>query len=449
MPAHGGSGLQKTRNIQKGKEIMKSLKTLFVFFLVILACSCASVAPPLKQEPLSLLYLEGTVKSQSGSTVALQMNMPEIKKTPGSPIGEIAQELVQKSLIIDGMKTEINGKAGVIKEVRGHAVIVELEKPETYPAGMPVRLTIPKKTIAVADFEVIRGKEKTAGRVTLEGLTTALIDSGQFNIVERSKIKAVMNELELTRSGLTREKPEEILGKLMMADLILTGTLAETRGEWEINLRLVNVRTSQATSAIHVKTRLFKELEIRDAGPLQEDFESTVIEPSWIMSNTGRTTPFFRSQIDRTEGSDVSKRSIRIDYELVRGKKPAWARVDNRKKRDLSLYDGIEFYARATESFHATAMVMTSLPDDPNRIDAWTGSFEVVRTWEKFRIPFAHMTVGRQWIKDGAAAMYGAKPGDQILRLERVEGFQIGIHQGRNGDAKGSMWIDKIRFYSE
>ena len=413
-----------------------------------LTWSCATVATPVKSEHLSLLSIDGSVQSQSGNNVALQMNMPELKKTPGSPIGEIAQELVQKSLIIDGMTTEINGKAGVIKEVRGHAVMVELEKPESYPAGAPVRLTIPKKTIAVTDFEVIRGKEKTMGRVTLEGLTTALIDSGQFNVVERSKLKAVMNELELSRSGLTREKPEEILGKLMMADLILTGTLAETRGEWEINLRLVNVRTSQATAAIYMKTKLSKELEIREAGPLREDFESSTIEPSWIMANTGRTVPFFRSQIDRIEGSDASKRSIRIDYELVRGKNPGWARIDNRKKRDLSLYDGIEFYARATDSFHAQAMVMTSLPDDPNRVDAWHGFFEVGQAWEKIRIPFANMTIARGWIKTGAASMYGAKPGDQVMRLERVEGFQIGIHQAQNGDAKGSLWIDKIGFYS-
>ena len=123
--------------------------------------------------------------------------------------------------------------------------------------------------------------------------------------------------------------------------------------------------------------------------------------------------------------------------------------MDNRKKRDLSLYDGIEFYARATEGLHVTAMVITSLPEDPNRIDAWTGSFEVDRAWEKIRIPFAHMRVSRQWIKVGAAAMYGAKPGDQVMRLERVEGFQIGIHQLQNGDVKGSLWIDKIRFYND
>lgn len=428
---------------------MKPLRAFSAMVVALLVGSCATVTPPDKPDPLSLLYLESTVQSQSGNMITLQMNMPELRKTPGSPVGEIAQQLVQKSLVIDGMKTEINGNAAVIKEVRGRAAAVELEKPAQYPAGASVRLTIPKKTIAVTDFEVIRGKEKAIGRVTLEGLTTALIDSGQFNVVERSKLKAVMNELELSSSGLTREKPEETLGKLMMADLILTGTLAEMRGEWEINLRLVNVRTSQATSAISMKTKLSQELEIRDTGPLRENFESPALEPSWIMINTGHKAPFFRTQMDRTEGSDASKRSMRVDYQLVQGQNPGWARVDNRKKRDLSLYDGIEVYARATENVHAQVMVMTSLPDDPNRIDAWSGFFEVGPVWKKIRIPFAQMMIARGWIMEGAAKMYGAKPGDQVMRLERVEGFQIGIHQRQNGDGKGSLWIDKVQFYNE
>jgi hypothetical protein len=45
--------------------------------------------------------------------------------------------------------------------------------------------------------------------------------------------------------------------------------------------------------------------------------------------------------------------------------------------------------------------------------------------------------------------MYGANPGDQVLRLERVEGFQIGVHQRKNGEAAGSLWIDGIRFYRD
>ena len=52
--------------------------------------------------------------------------------------------------------------------------------------------------------------------------------------------------------------------------------------------------------------------------------------------------------------------------------------------------------------------------------------FEVGPAWEKIRIPFSQMMIARGWIKEGAASMYGATPGDQVMRLERVEGFQVG-----------------------
>jgi hypothetical protein len=429
---------------------MKPALSLLAILSVILSFSCAAVAPTkAPPEPASLLYLDGTVQGTAGNGFALAMKLPDMGRTPGSPVGEIAQALVQKSLIIEGMKTDVNGRPATVGEVRGATVTVMLDTPEPLPAGTPVRLTIPKKTIAIVDFEVIRGREKEQGRVTLEGLTTALIDSGQFNVVERTKLKAVMNEITLSQSGLTREKPGDVLGKLMMADLLLTGTLAEISGEWDIHLRLVNVRTSQAMSAIHLKTALFKASEIRDSGPLDETFENAVRDSSWGMVTTGRTAPFFRTELDRAAGSADSRRSMRIDFALVPERKPGWARIDNHKKRDLSLYDGIEFDARATENFHAQVMVMTSLPDDPNRVDAWTGFFEAGPAWERIRIPFAQMVIARGWIKEGAAAMYGANPGDQVLRLERVEGFQIGVHQRKNGEAAGSLWIDGIRFYRD
>ncbi|HOG06523.1 MAG TPA: CsgG/HfaB family protein [Syntrophales bacterium] len=429
---------------------MKPVMPLLAAALALFSWSCATVAPTkAPPEPASVLYLEGTVQGPAGNGLALAMKLPEMGKTPGSPVGEIAQALIRKSLIIEGMRTDVNGKPATVGEVRGATVTVALDKPEPLPAGVPVRLTIPKKTIAIVDFDVIRGREKDQGRVTLEGLTTALIDSGQFNVVERQKLKAVMNELTLSQSGLAREKPGDVLGKLMMADLLLTGTLAEVAGEWDIHLRLVNVRTSQAMSAIHVKTALLKASEIRDSGPFDETFESPVRDPSWIMVATGRTAPFFRTELDRADGSADSGRSMRIDYRLVPGRNPEWARIDNRKKRDLSLYDGIAFDARATETVHAQVMVMTSMPDDPNRVDAWTGFFEAGPAWGRIRIPFAQMVVARGWIKQGAAAMYGARPGDQVLRLERVEGFQIGLNQKMNGDVAGSLWVDGIRFYRD
>ena len=54
---------------------------------------------------------------------------------------------------------------------------------QPYTVGAVLKLKIPKKIIAIVDFEVIRGRKK-AGRVTLEGLTSTLIDSGHFTVVE-------------------------------------------------------------------------------------------------------------------------------------------------------------------------------------------------------------------------------------------------------------------------
>ena len=93
--------------------------------------------------------------------------------------------------------------------MRGSVVTVTLEKPQPYTVGAVLKLKIPKKIIAIVDFEVIRGREKEAGRVTLEGLTSTLIDSGHFTVVERSKLKTIMDELQLSLSGVTKETPEK------------------------------------------------------------------------------------------------------------------------------------------------------------------------------------------------------------------------------------------------
>ena len=322
-----------------------------VYVLITLSCfllfSCAGLTTTEKSGPESLLYLNGTVKSQSGNVITLQLKIPELKKTPNAPINELAQEVVKKSLVIEGINVEINGTQGVVKEVYGDSVKVEIEKQANYPVGTVLKLKIPKKAIAVVDFEVIMGgREKEIGRVTLEDLTSALIESGQFIIVERSKIKSIINELQLSQSGMTREKPEQVMGKLLLADLILTGTLAEMRGEWDINLRLVNVRTGQAMSAVSMKTRLFKPSEMRDTGSLDEDFEGRFLNPAWLLRSKGdkrgkRT--FQVVGIDSTTGAEGSRKSLRLDFKIEEGKINNFIGAENRKNVILPIMTVLNF----------------------------------------------------------------------------------------------------------
>jgi len=254
---------------------------------------------------------------------------------------------------------------------------------------------------------------------------------------------------------MTREKPEQVIGNLFVADLILTGTFAEIKGEWDINLRLVNVRSGQAMAAITFRTKLLAPTEMRDAGSLNEDFEELSLNSSWIQGSgkesggrggKGKKQAYFEILADHQEGAAGSKHSVRIDFSFDEEMNQMVASIDNRKKRDMSMYSGVEFYIKATEPLSGHFDILTSLPEDPNRMDRWFGTFKIETTWRKVKIPFDNLGIARGWIKHGAQQQ-GVKPGDQILRLDRVEGFRIGINSDKNQATSGKIWIDQVMFY--
>ncbi len=429
---------------------MKPGRRIFFITIIFLCISCAGSRQAQKDDSAGFLSINGTIQEARSKDIIVSLKLPETTATKGSPIGEITQQIVHKSLLLEGMKTEVNGKPVIIRELRGNTARIEVENAADYQTGKSINISVPKKTLAVVDFEVIKGTEREIGRVTLEGLTSALIDSGQFTVLERSKLKAVINELELSLSGLAKDSPDKVSGKLLIADLILTGTLSESMGEWDINLRLVNVRTGQAISAVSIKTALFKPSELRDAGPWNEDFESASIDPSWKLAyqKQRQTGNYARSGIDRQSGAENSKKSLRIDFKFTEAEESFFASAENSKKRNLTLYNGVEFFIRGTDKLYGQVNMLTSSPEDINKIDNWVGFFEIDTEWRKCRIPFDKMVLARRWIKEGAAK-YGASPGDQIMRLHRVEAIRIGIDSPKNPATEGTMWIDHIQFYRD
>jgi len=441
---------------------MKRTRILFMLIVTMLfvLSSCATMTTTEKPEQPSLLYVDGTVQSVSGNQATLELKLPEFKKVPEPSISDIAQQVVQKSLFLEGIATDINGTAATIKEVMGSNVRVVFEKPVSYPVGTVVKIRIPKKVLAVVDFEVIRGNEQAVGRVTLEELTSALIESGHFTIVERSKLKTVINELELSLSGLARKPSDKAIGNLITADLILTGTLADLGGTWDVNLRLVNVRTGQAMASIAMRTPLIKPLEMRDSGPLNEKFNEDTIDPSWHLgfreaeifgeggggSELGRSCKFV---LDPSQGPEDTHSALRIDYDFTDIKSWTLCNASNDKRRDLSLYSGIEFYAKTTRPLTGRININTSLPDDPDRIDVWNCSFRADTKWKKFRISFSNLMIARGWVK-GRAAKFGVKPGDQIFRSNRIERVAVQVESSLNlPDIKGSLWVGKMSFYRD
>jgi len=178
------------------------------------------------------------------------------------------------------------------------------------------------------------------------------------------------------------------------------------------------------------------------------------LEPSWVVKLETKGEKKGKKggygvYLDSAQGAEGSSGAIRIDFDFSgETGKDSHAKTINRKKRDLTLYNGVEFYARGTDDLLGQFYVLTSQPDDLQKMDLWTGLFEIDQNWKKVLISFGELLIARGWIKRGAKKQ-GAAPGDQIIRPNRLEEIQFRLASGRNKSTAGSMWIDQISFYSD
>jgi len=115
-----------------------------------------------------------------------------------------------------------------------------------------------KTILAVLDFE---GNEKLKGKVDLkmsDMLTTSLVKTGRFDIVERNKIDNVFKEQQLGLSGIVDEMSAAEVGKMIGAEYVVFGSITSAtrsdidkfgyilvRIEVGIDVRVVNTTTGK------------------------------------------------------------------------------------------------------------------------------------------------------------------------------------------------------------
>lgn len=398
----------------------------------------------------SMIAVDGVIQSVMGNELVLEARLPKLRKKDASQMAELANQVAVKSFFIEGAQIEVSDVPAVVKSFRGSTLRLLAGNAPAFSSGAAVRLQIPKKNIVVTDFAVIRGSDATSGRVTMEELTAALIDSGYFNVLERAKLKAVINELELSETlsagGLAAELPEKLKGRLLLADLLVGGTLANMGSDWEVNLRLINAQNGQSVAAMAMRMALSAE-QLRDSGPLNETFKEDTLDASWVLGprDAKNREAVCAVTLDATQGPEAVGTSLRMDYDFTGAKKQTRCMAFTRKKRDLSLYTGVEFYVKGAGTGFIN--IQTSMPRDPLSVDAWHGTFRATNEWRKVRIPFTDFVVGRTWIKKGASSK-GLTPGDQVFRPSHVEQVAIIINSSTNPPgAHGTLNVGKVGFY--
>jgi len=90
----------------------------------------------------------------------------------------------------------------------------------------------PKKRIAVAKFDTIGSFSAEYGTWDIGGglaaqLTTALIESGQFIVVERAELATVLREQEMAKQGVVSKETASQVGKMLGSQLLVAGAVTE------------------------------------------------------------------------------------------------------------------------------------------------------------------------------------------------------------------------------
>jgi hypothetical protein len=104
---------------------------------------------------------------------------------------------------------------------------------------------VAKERVSVLDFKST-GIEKSITEGVVEILTSSLIDSGKYTVVERSRIEEIYDELALQNSDDFDDDLAVEVGDLLGAEIIMLGSVAKFGETITISVRGVSVRNGSA-----------------------------------------------------------------------------------------------------------------------------------------------------------------------------------------------------------
>lgn len=138
---------------------------------------------------------------------------------------------------------------------------------------LSVETSLDKKdrfTIAIIELENLgkRARDNEIGQIVSEMITTNIVQSGNFDVVERELLSKVLRELELNQIGLVDANSAKMVGKMLAADSILCGSVSEVGQFFDINIRLLDVEKATIISAAVIE---IKQDDFLDNMPMVRD----------------------------------------------------------------------------------------------------------------------------------------------------------------------------------
>jgi TolB-like protein len=131
----------------------------------------------------------------------------------------------------------ISGEAAQAAELKEAVEQLASQLAKGAPEGKPVR-------IAVTDLPDLQGVTSDLGRYVAERLTSRMIQSGRFRVIERRRLGQVLNELRFSMSDLVDPAKAKQLGRLAGVDALVVGSVSDLGNSVEVDARIIEVETS-------------------------------------------------------------------------------------------------------------------------------------------------------------------------------------------------------------
>lgn len=101
-----------------------------------------------------------------------------------------------------------------------------------------------QQTVAIFTPEIHGTSDAAEARELVELLTHEIVTGSNLKVAERSRLKDVLKEHELAQSGAADPATAARLGRLLLVDAVLIGSITGKSGKTEVFLRLVDSETA-------------------------------------------------------------------------------------------------------------------------------------------------------------------------------------------------------------
>jgi TolB-like protein len=98
-----------------------------------------------------------------------------------------------------------------------------------------------KMAILQFDSLNVESKDDNKGRMVSEFMTTAAVNMGVFDIVEREQLRKIVDEMEFGKNSQNYSSLAQKIGTLAGAEYVLSGSITAYKGSIRVDARLIKV----------------------------------------------------------------------------------------------------------------------------------------------------------------------------------------------------------------